>query len=388
MKRTEIADTRISYHAQRSRRGAARAALAACVIATLPATGCRSGGSSWNMFSRSEPSAEVLAGSGPTTTYPSPPSTRATPEAIASIAGGTTVDKTESAPETPGATSPPGGANPHTLAGNITDKPERSVPTGFPTGPAPSDDPHPTVSTTVAADKNSVPPSYAMPGRSSSKATSDLAATANGYAGVPGATPPSKPKDAGGLPSGYQLGKQPAAGSDAALASSPAEPPSNSTFTMPPAGGTPPAGGDASPDSASTAKTAAPAKAGGFGLPSDLIPSASESVATASTASSPASPSTAGAPSKMGVATDADGPADSTAVAALGLPPSESSRLGNAAPGENAPDGDSKAPEYKTASTTKTNAGSGGAGASQGGVQPAGYRPGSTGKSSSYPVLR
>ena len=43
-----------------------------------------------NLFSRnSQPSADVLAGTGPTTTYPAPPSLSATPQAIASVAGGT-----------------------------------------------------------------------------------------------------------------------------------------------------------------------------------------------------------------------------------------------------------------------------------------------------------
>ncbi len=43
-----------------------------------------------NLFARNkEPSADVLAGTGPTTTYPAPPSMAATPQAIASVAGGT-----------------------------------------------------------------------------------------------------------------------------------------------------------------------------------------------------------------------------------------------------------------------------------------------------------
>ena len=62
-----------------------------CVSLTLCSTGCRSnrlGG--MNMFGfNSQPSAEALAGNGPTTTYPAPPSESATPEAIASLAGGT-----------------------------------------------------------------------------------------------------------------------------------------------------------------------------------------------------------------------------------------------------------------------------------------------------------
>lgn len=59
---------------------------------------------------RSEPSAEALAGSGPTTTYPPPPSASATPESIASIAGGTAVPVTPGVPTVdPG--QPAGGFN-------------------------------------------------------------------------------------------------------------------------------------------------------------------------------------------------------------------------------------------------------------------------------------
>ena len=60
-----------------------------CLAASFALTGCRSM-SGRNMFGfRTQPSAAALAGSGPTTTYPAPPSDSATPEAIASIAGGT-----------------------------------------------------------------------------------------------------------------------------------------------------------------------------------------------------------------------------------------------------------------------------------------------------------
>jgi hypothetical protein len=60
-----------------------------CVAALTATSGCRSMPGR-NMFGiRSGPSAEALAGNGPTSTYPAPPSASATPEAIASIAGGT-----------------------------------------------------------------------------------------------------------------------------------------------------------------------------------------------------------------------------------------------------------------------------------------------------------
>ena len=62
-----------------------------CASAVL-STGCRSGMRmpGMNMFGlRGKPSSEALAGSGPSATYPAPPSDSLTPEAIASIAGGT-----------------------------------------------------------------------------------------------------------------------------------------------------------------------------------------------------------------------------------------------------------------------------------------------------------
>jgi hypothetical protein len=58
--------------------------------AVITAGGCRSSMPQWNLFGfRNRPSAETLAGNGPTTTYPPPPSETATPTAIASVAGGT-----------------------------------------------------------------------------------------------------------------------------------------------------------------------------------------------------------------------------------------------------------------------------------------------------------
>jgi len=62
-----------------------------------------------NMFGlRSQPSAETLAGNGPTSTYPAPPSASATPEALASVAGGTAspASKTPSSPDDPVTKSP------------------------------------------------------------------------------------------------------------------------------------------------------------------------------------------------------------------------------------------------------------------------------------------
>jgi hypothetical protein len=60
------------------------------VAALTSMTGCRSSMPKFNMFGfKSEPSADALAGSGPTTTYPLSPSSAVSPEAIASAAAGT-----------------------------------------------------------------------------------------------------------------------------------------------------------------------------------------------------------------------------------------------------------------------------------------------------------
>lgn len=63
--------------------------LTALTVSSLLWCGCRSV-PGLNRFARtSEPSADVLAGTGPSATYPAPPSVSATPQAIASVAGGT-----------------------------------------------------------------------------------------------------------------------------------------------------------------------------------------------------------------------------------------------------------------------------------------------------------
>jgi hypothetical protein len=61
----------------------------ALVSFVLASTGCRSTPYRNPFAFRTQPSAETLAGNGPTATYPAPPSASATPEAIASVAGGT-----------------------------------------------------------------------------------------------------------------------------------------------------------------------------------------------------------------------------------------------------------------------------------------------------------
>lgn len=79
-----------------------RIAFVGCTLAAVTAGGCRSSMPGLNMFgSNREPSAETLAGTGPTTTYPVPPSANAKPQAIDSIAADVSGPKaSESGPTT------------------------------------------------------------------------------------------------------------------------------------------------------------------------------------------------------------------------------------------------------------------------------------------------
>ena len=122
--------------------------LSTVAVSTLLWCGCRSV-PGLNRFARnSEPSADVLAGTGPSATYPAPPSASATPQAIASVAGGTKAPPTA------------------TLAGSVPA-------TGMPSiGPSSS----PQTSQVAGID---VSPGYATP------ATNYAAANANGVYSKP-----------------------------------------------------------------------------------------------------------------------------------------------------------------------------------------------------------
>jgi len=394
MKRTEIAENKISRYARRG-------ALVACLLTTLPAMGCRSGKPGWSMFGRSgEPSAATLAGSGPTSTYPVPPSSRARPESIASIAGGTapsggtalgsaSVPSQTGAPTSP--SGPPAGANPYALAGNRGNSFDSGVPTGFPTGAPASNGNNPAPTTSFAANPNSasgpggasngVPPAYALPGRSApavatssgSPAPNQAASVANGYpAPSPNSriqnTSPSTPPSAATLPNGYQLGQKtpPASGngSGTAVAANPsggANQSAKPAFEMPPLNSLTPSRIAADSSGPDASRSAGP-PAGGFTLPSNMLPPAS------STASTPIPAANQPA-------------AASTALTALNLPPVNS----QPASGASTPLGNSSTmtPEFQTAAAGNTSPeGTPDAGS----VQPAGYMPGSTSKASGYPT--
>lgn len=226
--------------------------LTASATLVLFSTGCRSGMPRMNMFSfGSKPSAEDLAGSGPTTTYPAPPSASARPEAIASIAGGTS------------------GLGNHPIT-------------------SPASTAAPSKSQIAGID---VTPSYATP------TTNTAAARANGFdSGTQpaGYNTPAKP-------SGYTFGSKSAGGSKTADTSvtpassyaipaitAPSTKSSESVYATPPSY-TPPA--------SSYAKTPAAApSSGGFTLPSNLPSDFSGDVASAGAATAEASTLSAPAP--------------------------------------------------------------------------------------------
>jgi len=197
----------------------ARIALVGCALAVTTCGGCRSATPRLNLFGwNREPSAEALAGSGPTTTYPMPPSATAKPQAIESIAAGVTPPKTSpTAPAAP-ATRPGQTPSSSQIAGLNIDMgtPDTGRPAGSPaanlaaaqangflgstqpstlnasnptpSGPstaaadanpsakgtiaagmgAPATGSHPPGGTTPAAADSSTAPSYAMPSLASS----------------------------------------------------------------------------------------------------------------------------------------------------------------------------------------------------------------------------
>lgn len=168
-----------------------RRLIGLAVLATVVMTGCRSAGG-WNLFARRD--AGSTLSEGPSTNYPMPPSAAATPQAIASIAGGTA---------SPG---DPGGASGPAIASSGSSAPPVSyaaaAANGFPSRAASfgkqnfgngqlasstsrkSDNPLDVAAGTTRVDMSA----YAKPAAAPSTATAGLNATANQ------STPPSAPK--------------------------------------------------------------------------------------------------------------------------------------------------------------------------------------------------
>ena len=211
------------------------ATVVLAATAIIPMAGCRSGG--MNLFARKGPSAEALAGTGPTTTYPVPPSASATPTAIASTAGGTAPTPAK------GPGSPFGGPPAVNYAAAAAN--------GFPTG-----------GVAAASATASIRPPGAPAGSAGSPGNGGPLGIDTGVRTASTATTPNF--------------KMPAGGSTPSYSTPPATPPASATAAI-----TPPSGyglstaaksfptGTAGP-MADLKPSAAPKPSGGFTLPNDL----------------------------------------------------------------------------------------------------------------------
>lgn len=306
--------------------------LTACAAAAFLSTGCRSMPGSSLFGMRSEPSAEALAGSGPTTTYPAPPSASATPQSIESIAGGTAAPRTSPVNSPSSATAQVAGID--------------------------------------------ISPGYATP------ATNMAAAQANGIYRGAASSDFQTPKTTTKGPSGYTFGSKALTPKTAALTApktsemTPPTPgtvpslPSNaknsafappaSSYTSAPAGFTPPP----STDYASATNSTPPAKtSNGFTFPTDspaaasiTLPSNSQPESnTATTNAGATAPATAFAPP---VATAPEFSTASTA-SALTAPSTSATDTPDSSPGSGyTPGSTSGSSGYPTGEVTPTTQGS------------------------------
>ena len=304
-----------------------RALVAACVTASCLSLGCRSSMRPLSMFARhKEPSAEALAGAGPTKTYPAPPSASVTPEAIASVAGGTA------------------GSRNDPMSGNTA---------------------------TQIAGNTPKTPAFAGEDRSSGFATpasaNMSAAQANGFQGTPQTASYANSGNPNAMTSGYQFGKKtftPKTSESVAATT-----PTGSQFTPPsatapssytaPSSFTPPALA-ASKTSDSTSGTNAASDAGlgsgGFMLPSDIAATVPKTTASATEAVGGWTPPSLATSNASPAASDSSVAETKTAKAIS-----------------------------STSETPASFTPSGGAAATTESTKSGGYMPGSTSGSSAYP---
>ncbi|WP_372717749.1 hypothetical protein [Novipirellula sp.] len=300
----------------------------------------------FNMFARrSEPSAEALAGAGPTKTYPAPPSATATPEAIASVAGGTAEPKTNlgtrgstqfasSAPKTPsfGAGDVSSGfATPASV--NMS----AAQANGFSGAPQ-------TASYSNTGAPNATTSGYQFGKKSfTPKATESVATTPASMSPSSISTPSTS------LPAGQQA---PSSYAAASAFTPPSMAASSSANAQPSA---------AQPSAAASASTGTDLGTSGFTLPSDFTGSSAKPATTATDAISTWAPPATAAPTTPA--------ATSTATANAASEPSTTSVA-----------------ETKTAAAISST--SDAPASSQLPSGGSGYMPGSTGGSSAYPASK
>ncbi|MEM1069232.1 MAG: hypothetical protein AAGI63_10075 [Planctomycetota bacterium] len=363
--------------------------IVACTATSVLSTGCRSFPGA-GMFARRGPSAEALAGSGPTTTYPVPPSHTANPEAIASIAGGTAVPNAPSAAESataqvagieisPGfalpAGSDPAGVNMAAAQANGAFSPEDAG-----AAPPPSFVSNPVPTSAGSEGVNGSGGSLGLPNDfgdvPSFGNTSTAMANQPSGMGAPGTVPTGLGSPSSG-PSGYAFGskaltpKTPESPepSFASTASSEATP----SFAMPTSSIAPPS---TEIDSLPQVAYEQPPAGGGFTLPGNVAQSPSSPPDMPSSPSIPGGmPSMAieGPSMPMGVASM---PTDAPAMAELTPPATPSVELSPTSVDPVLPP-EVTAPSYTPSFSTARVPGS---------SSSSGYGPGSTGTSGGYPT--
>lgn len=282
-----------------------------CTLAGMVSSGCSMSGRNLLTLKKKDPPAEVLAKSGPTSSFPVPPSSQATPNAIASVAGGTAA---------PAPTTPLPSAQPAQLA-------------GLSASPGYSASPSPTAPNLAAAQANGI---Y---GKSATQSV--------------GFQSPAAPAS---VPSGYTFGNKALtpksedsgtafAISDSAVSGVTEQQPApsatgNSGFTVPdtsfakpassgyPAPPAIPQGGFTLPSMGTAAAAITPPKSNinGFETPpaatGEILPPAATSPAfsTASTALEAATPSAVLAPESTGTESGASGYTPGSTGSATGYP--------------------------------------------------------------------
>ena len=317
-----------------------------CAAIVACSTGCRSAMPKWSMFGmRKSPSAEMLAGNGPTHTYPAPPSESSTPSAIASVAAGTG-NQLAGAPKasgpsngfgvgTPNVNMAAAQANGFAVASNRTTNSAKAA-----------SPPEYALSSNVSNDKNSAVPAIPAGYQFGTKGTQPTASAASPQSGSSYQIPSSYPAPTAST--------NPSAGS--------------TQYQLPPAA-TDPIASTPSKSTATSYGLPPSSESGAFSLPDDVLESVKQA-ANGATNSAPFTPKADGVP--------AFGP---TASGSITLPGATSANT--------VATGGSK-PAFSTASATLPTGGSSLSLPSDGvesnsnssGV----YAPGSTGSSSGYPA--
>lgn len=292
----------------------------ACVLIALTSmTGCRSSMPKFNMFGfKSEPSADALAGVGPTSTYPVSPASGISPEAIASTAAGTAAPsgmkpQTSNIAAAAGSTTPPGtpATNPAAASANGfygasgTKPSTAATPASYASATGPSGGftygQNPNAGKTnagiaaipagYAPNKPAVTasglPAYAQTTPSTATATPAATATTPAYTAVPG-----YPLPGGTMPPATTVPVS-AAPSQFASAPAPSAAPSSPTTTSPPAFAMPPLAGSTAASSTPSSSTTT---GGGFTMPTDAAAPTTNvaSLPSSPRAAAPTAPSTGG----------------------------------------------------------------------------------------------